>query len=141
MPPGTTCSPTSKDTTIVSGSIPPSGISHPNRQSAKPLNPVSTKSQEGQLASRRRIGVLADSLSSSKRLRAAVFDCRGWWVYPQLLGLHAQVSATSERQCKAGATETTRRCFQFAARLLEQRFAWYPPQEEFPQPHQRATQI
>jgi hypothetical protein len=33
---------------IVSGSIPPSGISPPNRQSAKPLNPVSTKSQEGQ---------------------------------------------------------------------------------------------
>src|ERR1700719_4864275 len=48
MPPDTTCSPTSKDTTIVSGSIPPSGISPPNRQSAKPLNPVSTKSQEGQ---------------------------------------------------------------------------------------------
>src|SRR5580692_7568340 len=47
MPPDTTCSPTSKDTTIVSGSIPPSGISPPNRQSAKPLNPVSTKSQEG----------------------------------------------------------------------------------------------
>ena len=43
MPPGTTCSPTSKDTTIVSGSFPPSGISPPNRQSAKPLNnPVST---------------------------------------------------------------------------------------------------
>src|ERR1700730_1912071 len=49
MPPGTTCSPTSKDTTIVSGSILPSGTSPPNRQSAKPLNPVSTKSQEGQL--------------------------------------------------------------------------------------------
>src|ERR1700731_3494731 len=49
MPPGTTCSPTSKDTTIVSGSIPPSGISPPNRQSAKPLNPVSAKSGEGQL--------------------------------------------------------------------------------------------
>src|ERR1700704_4027057 len=48
MPPDTTCLPTSKDTTIVSGSIPPSGISPPNRQSAKPLNPVSTKSQEGQ---------------------------------------------------------------------------------------------
>src|ERR1700682_6036873 len=53
MPPGTTCSPTSKDTTIVSGSIPPSGISPPNRQSAKPLNPVSTKSQEGQFGVRR----------------------------------------------------------------------------------------
>jgi Integrase core domain len=48
MPPGTTCSPTSKDTTIVSGSIPLSGISPPNRQNAKPLNPVSTKSGEGQ---------------------------------------------------------------------------------------------
>src|ERR1700720_2364016 len=48
MPPDTTCSPTSKDTTIVSGSIPLSGISPPNRQSAKPLNPVSTKSGEGQ---------------------------------------------------------------------------------------------
>jgi hypothetical protein len=33
--------------TSASGSIPPSGISPPNRQSAKPLNPVSTKSQEG----------------------------------------------------------------------------------------------
>src|SRR5580698_3984608 len=54
MPPDTTCSPTSKDTTIVSGSIPPSGISPPNRQSAKPLNPVSTKSQEGQSAAMRR---------------------------------------------------------------------------------------
>jgi hypothetical protein len=42
MLPSATCSPTSKDTTIVSGSIPPSGISPPNRQSAKPLNPVST---------------------------------------------------------------------------------------------------
>ena len=41
------CSPTSKDTTIVSGSIPPSVISPPNRQSAKPLNPVSAKSEEG----------------------------------------------------------------------------------------------
>jgi transposase InsO family protein len=48
IPPGATCSPTSKDTTIVSGFIPPSGISPPNRQSAKPLNPVSTKSGEGQ---------------------------------------------------------------------------------------------
>src|ERR1700738_2892205 len=48
MPPGTTCSPTSKDTTIVSGFIPLSGISPPNRQSAKPLNPMSTKSGEGQ---------------------------------------------------------------------------------------------
>jgi len=47
MLPGMTCSPTSKDTTIVSGSIPPSGISPPNRQSAKPLDPVSTKSAEG----------------------------------------------------------------------------------------------
>src|SRR5438105_2115211 len=47
MPPGTTCSPTSKDTTIVSGFIPLSGISPPNRQSAKPPNPVSTKSGEG----------------------------------------------------------------------------------------------
>src|SRR5580704_11703177 len=47
MPPGTTCSPTSKDTTIVSGFIPLSGISPPNRQSAKPLNPMSTKSGEG----------------------------------------------------------------------------------------------
>ena len=36
------------DTTIVSGFIPPSGISPPNRQSAKPPNPVSTKSEEGQ---------------------------------------------------------------------------------------------
>src|SRR4029077_15684140 len=47
MPPGTTCSPTSKDTTIVSGFIPLSGISPPNRESAKPLNPMSTKSGEG----------------------------------------------------------------------------------------------
>src|SRR3984893_5665158 len=50
MPPGTTCSPTSKDTTIVSGFIPLSGISPPKRQSAKPLNPMSTKSGEGQIA-------------------------------------------------------------------------------------------
>ena len=42
--PGMTCSLTSKDITIVSGYIPPSGISLPNRQSAKPLDPVSTKS-------------------------------------------------------------------------------------------------
>ena len=46
--PGMTCSLTSKDITIVSGYIPPSGISLPNRQSAKPLDPVSTKSGEGQ---------------------------------------------------------------------------------------------
>src|SRR4029077_20961951 len=52
MPPGTTCSPTSKDTTIVSGFIPLSGISPPNRQSAKQLNPMSTKSGEGQYVSR-----------------------------------------------------------------------------------------
>jgi hypothetical protein len=45
--PGMTCSLTSKDITIVSGYIPPSGISLPNRQSAKPLDPVSTKSGEG----------------------------------------------------------------------------------------------
>src|ERR1700730_9573623 len=72
MPPDTTCSPTSKDTTIVSGSIPPSGISPPNRQSDKPLNPVSTKSQEGHSRaasaatfsySRRKVG----SLSCSRR--------------------------------------------------------------------------
>jgi hypothetical protein len=44
MPPGTTCSP-STDTTIV----PPSDISPPYRQSAKPLNPGSTKSGEGQV--------------------------------------------------------------------------------------------
>ena len=44
-----TCSLTSKDITIVSGYIPPSGISLPNRQSAKPLDPVSTKSGEGHL--------------------------------------------------------------------------------------------
>jgi hypothetical protein len=36
-----------KDTTIVSGFIPPSDISPQNRQSAKPLNPGSTKSGEG----------------------------------------------------------------------------------------------
>ena len=32
---------------VVSGFIPLSGISPPNRQSAKPLNPMSTKSEEG----------------------------------------------------------------------------------------------
>ena len=53
MPPGTTCSPTSKDTTIVSGFIPPSGISPPNRQSAKLLNPMSTKSREGHTSTQR----------------------------------------------------------------------------------------
>src|SRR3974390_3393714 len=49
MLPGVTCSPTSKATTIVGGSILPSGISLPNRQSAKLLDPVSTKSGEGHL--------------------------------------------------------------------------------------------
>ena len=48
MLPSTTCSPISKYTTIVSGFIPPSGISRPNKQSAKSLDPVSTKSGEGQ---------------------------------------------------------------------------------------------
>jgi hypothetical protein len=47
MLPGTICSLTSKDITIISGFIPPSGISPPNKQSAKPLDPVSTKSEEG----------------------------------------------------------------------------------------------
>ena len=42
MLPSETCSPTSKDTTIVSGSIPSLGASPPNRQSANPPNPVST---------------------------------------------------------------------------------------------------
>src|SRR5262249_55259099 len=45
---GTTCLRTSKDTTIASGFILPSGISPPMRQSAAPLDPVSTKSGEGQ---------------------------------------------------------------------------------------------
>ena len=43
-----TCSPASKDITIVSGFIPPSAISPPDMQNAKPLDPVSTKSEEGQ---------------------------------------------------------------------------------------------
>jgi hypothetical protein len=42
-----TCSLTSKDITIVGGSIPPSGISPLNRRSAKLLDPVSIKSGEG----------------------------------------------------------------------------------------------
>jgi hypothetical protein len=37
-----------QDTTIVSGSIPPSGTSPPDRQSAKPLNQASSESGEGQ---------------------------------------------------------------------------------------------
>ena len=52
-----TCSLTSKDITIVSGYIPPSGISLPNRQSAKPLDPVSTKSGEGQFDGKRHDGI------------------------------------------------------------------------------------
>ena len=48
MPPGMTCSPTSKDNTIVYGFILPSATSRENRQSDKPLNPVSTKAGEGQ---------------------------------------------------------------------------------------------
>jgi hypothetical protein len=51
MPPGTTCLPTSKDITIANASIPPSAISPPNGQSAKPLEPVSTKLGEGHAAS------------------------------------------------------------------------------------------
>jgi HKD family nuclease len=48
--------PTSKDITIASGFIPPSGISPPNRQNAAPLDPVSTKSGEGHpLSSQREI--------------------------------------------------------------------------------------
>jgi hypothetical protein len=43
---GMTCLPTSKDITIASGFIPPLGISPPNKQSAKPLDLVSTKSRE-----------------------------------------------------------------------------------------------
>jgi hypothetical protein len=65
LPPGTTCSPTSKDTTIVSGFIPPSGISPPNRQSAMPHNPVSTKSQEGHF---RILGVRGLNLSICAKL-------------------------------------------------------------------------
>jgi hypothetical protein len=45
---------------IVSGSIPPSGISPRNRQSAKPLNPVSTKSQEGHRSAARCSGKESD---------------------------------------------------------------------------------
>src|ERR1700756_2197485 len=47
MLPGVTCLPTSKDITIASGFILPSGISPLNRQNAAPLDPVSTKSGEG----------------------------------------------------------------------------------------------
>jgi hypothetical protein len=80
MPPGTTCSLTSKDITIVSGFIPPSGISPQNRQSAKPLNPVSTKSREGHFSncrekSQRGIHLMAASLGSGSilsRTRAAL---------------------------------------------------------------------
>jgi hypothetical protein len=58
MPPGTTCSP-STDTTIV----PPSDISPPYRQSAKPLNPGSTKSGEGQEQDRRKTGLIYHKVS------------------------------------------------------------------------------
>src|ERR1700740_1814593 len=47
MLPGVTCLPTSKDITIASGFLLPSGISPLNRQTAAPLDPVSTKSGEG----------------------------------------------------------------------------------------------
>lgn len=49
MLPGMTCLPTSKDITIASGFILPLGISPLNRQNAAPLDPVSTKSGEGQI--------------------------------------------------------------------------------------------
>src|ERR1700746_392188 len=49
MLPGVTCLPTSKDITIASGCILPSGISPPMRQNAAPRNPVSTKSGEGHI--------------------------------------------------------------------------------------------
>jgi hypothetical protein len=43
-----TCLPTSKDITIASVFIPPSGISPPNKQNVAPLDPVSATSGEGQ---------------------------------------------------------------------------------------------
>ena len=49
MPPGTTCSPTSKDTTIVSGFIPLSGISPRTGREPSRLIQCPTKSREGQL--------------------------------------------------------------------------------------------
>ena len=49
MLPGMTCLPISKDITIASGFIPPSGISPPNKQNVAPLDPVSTKAGKGHL--------------------------------------------------------------------------------------------
>src|ERR1700730_824208 len=76
MPPGTTCSLTSKDTTIVSGFIPLSGISPPNRQSAKPLNPMSTKSGEGQTVVRMAGFVDAVFVNDDRADKAAELDQR-----------------------------------------------------------------
>jgi hypothetical protein len=39
--------PSAEDPTIVSGCLPPPGLSTPNRRSTKPLNPMYAKSQEG----------------------------------------------------------------------------------------------
>ncbi len=50
IPPGATCSPISKATTIVSGSTLPSDTSPLNRQRRNPHNPVSTLPREGQSA-------------------------------------------------------------------------------------------
>src|ERR1700757_1138500 len=67
-----TCLPTSKDITIASGFILPSGISPLNRQNAAPLDPVSTKSGEGharrpQFLARPRIETLAVVISVGHR--------------------------------------------------------------------------
>ncbi len=55
--------------TIVSGYIPPSGISRPNRQSAKPLDPVSTKSGEGHA-----IGSELTVLDKERPFRVQIID-------------------------------------------------------------------
>src|ERR1700720_730131 len=112
MPPGTTCSPTSKDTTIVSGFIPLSGISPPNRQSAKPLNPVSTKSGEGQRADHAQY--LDHWLGVMKADKKAIFagaskasEAAGFLAALQS-GCVSTVPATSNRLRTSGPTRDTR---------------------------------
>ena len=98
MPPGTTCSPTSKDTTIVSGFIPASGISPPNRQSAKPLNPMSTKSGEGQ-------GQHSLGLDPPLELSVQTFNCiRCADQFPLTFGNRVKVNSLSPASSRLSAT-------------------------------------
>ena len=119
MLPGTICSPTSKDTTIVSGYIPPSGISPPNRQSAKPLDPVSTKSGEGQLGPYQYLFTSPNSLAipvapSGVSERKAIVGAEDWEGpgFQTRMNAAAVVNAFPEtcagRLCRSGITVKSR---------------------------------